>query len=159
MGAGASTPLAAAGSTVNDHVTLRLWVVALTVYVPGPSGSRGTTTSALSPCRIECAAPLVLPANSVHVVIGPFGPVMIDETEAVTASGIMAMTGNPAWPDQWQKSSGLGDSVMNWPRLVVVPLPGNTIGVPGRGPLPRPESTFRVAPECHGEVLVLSHLP
>ena len=47
----------------------------------------------------------------------------------LAASGIMAMIGRPAAPVQPQNVIGLGDSTMKRSRLVVVPLPGNRIGV------------------------------
>ena len=47
-----SQAVAAAGSTVKLHVTVRAVVWTFTVYVPGASGLRGIATTALLPARI-----------------------------------------------------------------------------------------------------------
>src|SRR6185295_20134816 len=102
-------------------------------------------TTALSPCRICWATPLVFAAESTQTSIGPLGPTSVAEA-LLAASGIMAMIGRPAGAVQLQKVNGLGDSTMNRSRLVVVPLPGNRIGSLGRASALRPRSASRVAP-------------
>src|SRR5688572_19635995 len=84
---------------------------------------------------------------------------MLALTPPVTVSGIIAMTGSPAPPVHPQNASGSGDSTMNFDRLVVAPLPGNKIGAVCAAWAPRPRSTSSVAPERHGDVAWLSHLP
>ena len=51
-------------------------------------------------------------------------------------------------------------SVTNEWTGTVAPLPGNTVGVDGRGELSSPRSTSSVAAECHGVgVLLETHMP
>ena len=144
-------PVAAVGSTVNDHVTVRaLRGDGRPCTRRGSAGCAGSRVTALSPARIDWAVAGGVAARRARTSrTGPLGPVIVADT-VVTVSGIIAITGRPALPVHPQNVSGLGDSVMNWLRLVVVPLPGNRIGCDGRGALAsRPLSTLSVAPECH----------
>ncbi|TPW13885.1 MAG: hypothetical protein FD127_1751 [Acidimicrobiaceae bacterium] len=103
--------------------------------------------------------PLVFSREIAHVCNGPDGPVIVAPTLLFTASGIIAITGNPAPPLHPQNDSGSGDSTMKRSRLVVDPLPGKRIGsLRGEGGT-SPRITSSVAPDRHGEVAWLSHLP
>ncbi len=106
--------------------------------------------------------PVVLAPCSTHVATGPFGPV-IDAPADDTPAGIRARSGSPTlWPDHPQNVRGSGDSATNRVRLVVAPLPGNTIGVDGRPPGARPRITSSVAADRHVVVdglVAVEHCP
>lgn len=100
---------------------------------------------ALSPARIACGVPVVLPEYSPHVgMLLPSWRVIVEDIEVI-GSGIIAMTGNPTAPVHPQSVTGLGVSAMNRLRSVVVPLPGQTIGLVGRGSPVSPEITLSAA--------------
>ena len=120
----------------------------------------GTTTTALSPPRIDFATPLVFDLVSTHVPTGPLGPLRValaDDTD----DGISAMRGSPTTlPLQPQKVRGSGDSAMNRVRRVVAPSPGNTTGTVGSGmPQSFPRITSRVPADFHGAVEVFVQSP
>ena len=152
------------GSTVNDQ--LAPWPLSVSVatsYEPGASGAAGTTTTALSPPRIELATPEVLDLVSTHVGIGPLGPSRV-ATAPLCGDGRSAISGRPTlWPLQPQKVRGSGDSATKRVRLVVAPSPGKKTGAVGFAAAPSmPRTTSRVAAERH-LVLVglggLAHIP
>src|SRR5215211_6921 len=118
------------------------------------------TITALSPSRIARPVPSeTLPLCSTHVVIGPDGPVKV-AFAVVTSFGIIAIRGRPAAPVHPHIVNGFGASVTNEWRGTVAPLPGNTIGVDGRGVEPSPRNTSSVPAECHGVgVLPETHWP
>src|SRR4051812_40527777 len=107
-------------------------------------------TIALSPSRIDLAVGSeTFPLWSTQVWIGPDGPESV-ASAVVTSVGIRARIGRPAAPCQLHIVIGLGDSVTNVLSGTVAPLPGNKVGVAGRGVESSPRTTSRVAPECHG---------
>ncbi len=118
--------------------------------MPVANGADGTTTTALSPPRIELAVPLVFDLCRTHVLSGPLGPVSVADA-VVTVEGIIAINGRPTvWPPHPQNVRGSGDSAMNRVIEVVAPLPGNTTGVDGLGvPQRFPRTTSSVAAERH----------
>jgi len=106
------------------------------------------------------ALPVVLCLLSTHVSIGPDGPVIDAVGLALKPSGIIAITGRPApVVPQPHICTGLGDSAMNFVRLVTVPLPGNRIGALNDRRWPRPRRMSSVAPECQRAALAFSHWP
>src|SRR5215207_5795546 len=154
-GGGGCTARGASRSTLKDQSALPPFDDTLTEYVPSARGSRGITTTALSPSRI--ALPVLsatLPLCSTHVAIGPLGP-LSEALAEVTSVGIMAINGSPALPVQPHIVRGFGNSVTNECSGTVERFPGKTVGVDGRGVESSPRSTSSVPPERHGLVLEL----